>query len=184
MNLRAAHRYAQAIMDLGEELKSLDRISSDMASIEETIHNSKPLRAMLASPVVRPEQQLKVLNEVFGKQLSAELMSFMGLLVKKGRGGLLLGTAEEFRRMLDVKRNITTATITSAQALSEDQSMIIQAKLENMTGKRIRATFNLDPALKGGFVARIGDTLIDASLKHQLEVLHEQFKTGGAAILN
>jgi F-type H+-transporting ATPase subunit delta len=184
MDLRAAHRYAQALMDLAEETKSLDRLAVDMASIEETIHSSKPLRAMLASPIVRGEQQIAVLNEIFGKQVGAELMSFMRLLVKKGRAGLLLGTAEEFRKMLDVRRNITSATITSATPLSEDQSMIIQAKLENMTGKRIRAMFTTDPALRGGFIARIGDTLIDASLKHQLELLHEQFKTGGAPILN
>lgn len=171
-------------MDLAEERKTVDHIAQDMASIEETIHNSKPLRSMLASPVIRAEQQLKILTEVFGKQVGAEVMSFLTLLVKKGRAGLLLGTAEEFRKMLDVKRNITSATITSATALSEDQSMIIQAKLESMTGMRIRATFNTDPALKGGFLARIGDTLIDASLKHQLEMLHEQFKTGGSPILN
>jgi F-type H+-transporting ATPase subunit delta len=139
---------------------------------------------MLHSPVIKPEQQMKILTELFAKQVGAELMSFMTLLVGKGRGALLYATTQEFRKMLDAKRNIRTATITSAKPLSEDQSMIIQAKLENMTGKRIRATFNTDPALKGGFVARIGDTLIDASLRHQLEVLHEQFKTGGSAILN
>jgi F-type H+-transporting ATPase subunit delta len=171
-------------MDIGEEQKTLDRISLDMSAIEETIHNSKPLRAMLASPVVKHEQKLAVLNEVFSKQVSPEVISFMALLVKKGRAGLLAGTAEEFRKMLDVRRNITSATVTSAKPLSEDQSMIIQAKLETITGKRVRPTFTIDPLLKGGFVARIGDTLIDASLKHQLEVLHEQFKTGGSPILN
>ena len=184
MDLRAAHRYAQALMDLGEERKTLDQIALDMASIEETLHNSKPLRAMLASPVVRLEQQIDVLTRVFDKQVGREVMSFITLLVKKGRAGLLAGTAEEFRKMLDVRRNITSATITSATPLSEDQSMIIQAKLENMTGKRIRPTFNVDPALRGGFTARIDDMLIDASLRHQLEILHEQFKSGGAAILN
>ena len=184
MNLRIAHRYAQALMDLGEERKTLDKISEDLYTIEATIRDSRELRVMLASPVVKPDQKLKVLIEIFGKQLYLETMSFISLLVRKGRAEYLFVTAEEFRRMLDAKRNILHAEITSAIDLTEDQRMTLQAKLENLTGKRIRPEFQTDATLRGGFTARIGDQMVDASLRSQLELLREQFKHGGAPVLN
>jgi F-type H+-transporting ATPase subunit delta len=171
-------------MDLGEELHSLDKIAEDFLTIEATVHGSRELRAMLHSPVVKPLQKQSILQEIFGKQLHPETLSFITLLVKKGRSELLMATAQEFRRLLDVRRNITTAQVTSAVALTEAEQLTIQAKLESMSGKRVRSTFSIDPSLKGGFTARIGDTLVDASLKHQLEILREQFQRGGSAVLN
>jgi F-type H+-transporting ATPase subunit delta len=184
MNLRIAHRYAQALMDLGVERNSLEKISEDLIAVETTIRESRPLRAMLASPVVKPDQKLKIFTEIFGQQLHPETLSFVKLLVTKGRAEYLFATAEEFRRMLDTRRNILHADIASAIDLSDEQRLIVQAKLENMTGKRIRPEFRTDPSLVGGFVARIGDRMVDASIRHQLELLREQFKHGGAPVLN
>ena len=86
--------------------------------------------------------------------------------------------------MLDVKHNILHARIRSAVGLTEVERQQLIAKLERMTGKHVRAEFNADAALRGGFVARVGDDMIDASLKRQLERLREQFAQGGSPALN
>jgi len=184
MNRRVAARYATALMDLGEELKQLDKIAEDLRDIATTMHNSRELRVALMSPVVNQDRKGKIVMELFGKRFSAVTMKFMELLIQKGRAEFLLGTAEEFLRMLDEKRNILHAQVHSAVTLTEAEQMQIQAMLERMTSKRIKSEFLTDADLRGGFTARIGDQMIDASLRHQLETLREQFKTGGAPVLN
>ncbi len=184
MNRRVAARYAEALMELGEERKVLERLSEDLHDIEVTVKGSRELSIFLASPIVTPEQKLRVLNEIFGKRSSEITMKFVTLLVKKGRSEYVLATAEEFLRMLDARCNILRARIESATNLTEEEQMQLLAKLERMTGKRVRATFEIDPTLRGGFIARVGDALVDASLRHQLDLLREQFMQRGSAILN
>ncbi|MFI5202513.1 MAG: ATP synthase F1 subunit delta [Candidatus Kapaibacterium sp.] len=184
MNRRVAARYAHALMDLGEGMNVLDKLAEDLRDIEETIHGSRELTVFLMSPVATPDQKLRILSEIFGKRSSELTMKFITLLVRKARSEYLYATAEEFLRLLDAKRNILRARVESATKLTETEQMQLMAKLERMTGKHIRADFTLDPSLRGGFVARMGDEMVDASLKHQLELLREQFLQGGAPILN
>jgi F-type H+-transporting ATPase subunit delta len=184
MNRRVAARYAIALMDLGEELNILDRIAEDLRDIELTVHGSRELALALISPVINPDQKLNVLTEIFGKRCSEMTMKFVALLVRKGRSEYLLGTAQEFLEMLDKKNNVLHARIESAIGLSEEEQRQLVAKLERMTGKHVRSEFSLDPTLRGGFIARIGDQMIDASLKHQLDLLREQFSQSGSPVLN
>lgn len=184
MNRRVAARYALALMELGEELNILDQVAQDLRDIEETVRGSRELTLVLMSPVINPEQKLKLLTEIFGKRCSEMTMKFITLLIRKDRSEYVLGAAEEFLRMLDVKNQIVHAHVRSAVGLTETERQQLIAKLERMTGKHVRADFNTDPTLRGGFVARVGDDMIDASLKHQLERLREQFAQGGSPVLN
>lgn len=165
MNRRVAARYALALMDLGEEMKMLDALSDDLRDIEASMRASRELSMAIASPIISPERKLRIINEIFGKRFNGITIKFIELLIRKGRSEYLLATAEEFLAMLDVKRNIVNAKISSAIKLTEGEQMQLQAKLERMTGKRIRPEFLLDPNLRGGFAARIGDEFVDASLK-------------------
>jgi F-type H+-transporting ATPase subunit delta len=184
MNKRAAQRYAQALFEAAEQLEKLDVIFGDMQAIGMTLAGSRELRTLLASPIVKPDLKLRVLEEIFAKQISTESMKFIKLLVKKNRENLLMETTVEFRLLHEAKRGILHANVESAVELRETERAEITTKLEAMLGKKITPTFTIDPAIRGGFVARIGDTLIDASLRHQLEILREQFRHGGSAILN
>jgi F-type H+-transporting ATPase subunit delta len=184
MNQRVARRYAEALIGVGVEKNNLDELSRDMQAIETTLLESRELRNLLNSPVVRPDAKTKVLHEVFAGKIGNDSMLFIELLVKKGRADVIGDTVAEFRALVDTKRNIVHATIKSAVALSKTEEETITAKLEKMTGKTVVSKFTVDPSVRGGFVARIGDTMIDASLSHQLELLREQFKNGGSAVLN
>jgi len=184
MNRRIANRYALALLGLAEELSIVDQLAEDMRAVESTLRESKDLRVLLSSPVVSPERKLKILTEIFAKQVGSQSMGFISLLVRKGRSEYLFATADEFLNMLDAERGIVNARIKSASNLSEEQQKLVQAKLEQMTGKQVRPFFTIDPSLQGGFIARIGDELVDGSLSHQLELLREQFQRGGSPILN
>ena len=95
MNRRVAARYALALMELGEELKVLDRVADDLRDIEGTIRGSRELTLVLMSPVINPEQKLKVLTEIFGKRCSEMTMKFITLLIRKDRSEYLLGEPQK-----------------------------------------------------------------------------------------
>ena len=176
MDQRIALRYAQALMDIGKEKNSVNEIAGDMKVVFDALHDVHELKAMLHTPVIRPDIKRKVIHEVFQKHVSKDVMIFMDLLLRKGRGDVLDMTATEFLRLLDVDTNTVSATVTSARALDESAKQQIVSKLEKLTTKKVRASYAVDAALRGGFVAKVGDTLIDASLQHQLENLREEFK--------
>lgn len=178
MDNRIALRYASALVSIGKEKGTMEALAKDLNMISDTLHSSGDLRAVMHSPVIRPDAKRKVLLEIFKSHLSADTMSFIDLLVKKGRPELLVSVASEFQRLLDVENNVINADITSARELDEAAKKQIVAKLEERTGLKVRARYVIDPKIRGGFVAKIGDTLIDASLQHQLEMLRKDFKSG------
>lgn len=178
MDNRIALRYASALASIGKEKGTMEVLASDLNMISDTLHSSSDLRAVMHSPVIRPDAKRKVLVEIFKSHLSADTMTFIDLLVKKGRPQLLVSVASEFQRLLDVENNVINADITSARELDEAAKKQIVAKLEERTGLKVRAHYVIDPKIRGGFVAKIGDTLIDASLQHQLEMLRKDFKSG------
>ena len=184
MDQRIALRYAQALMDVGKEKNSVAEIARDMKVVHDALHEVHELKTMLHSPVIHPDAKRKVIHEVFGKHVSKDVMLFMDLLLKKGRGDVLDITTAEFLRLLDIDTNTVSALITSARTLDESAKQQIVSKLEKISKKTVRASYATDAALRGGFVAKVGDTLIDASLQHQLENLREEFKQGMIARVN
>ena len=184
MTNRIAYRYAHALLQSAEQPNTLERIGADMRLIKETLDEIPKLRATLASPVIRPHVLDTILQQIFGAHISKESLNFIALLIRKKRGNLLGVIAAEFQALLDSKNNLVNAEIKSATALDEDSRKKIVAKLKTFANADIRATYKVDPALRGGFVAKVGDTLIDASLAHQLEILREQFKDSGMHRLN
>jgi F-type H+-transporting ATPase subunit delta len=184
MTNRVAYRYALAILGEAEEKKMTARVASDMHIIEESLVENTLLRAVIATPVIRPQVLLNALNEIYGKHLSKEVMDLISLLVHKGRGDLLGSVAENFLLILDEKQNIATAHITSARELDNDSKEQILSKLKKVVKMDIRPFYKVDPSLRGGFIAKVGDTLIDASLRNQLELLRERLKHQGMANVN
>jgi F-type H+-transporting ATPase subunit delta len=184
MDQRIALRYAQALMDVGKEKNSVAEIARDMKVIHDALHEVHELKALLHTPVIRPDVKRKVLRGVFAPHVSKDVMLFLDLLVKKGRADVLDLTTAEFLRLLDEDTNTVSALITSARTLDEGAKQQIVSKLEKITTKTVRASYATDAALRGGFVAKVGDTLIDASLQHQLENLREEFKQGLIARVN
>ncbi|MDP4221049.1 MAG: ATP synthase F1 subunit delta [Bacteroidota bacterium] len=184
MDQRIALRYAQALMDIGKEKNSVAEIARDMKVVHDALHDVHELKALLHTPVIRPDTKRKVLHSVFGPHIGKDTMLFMDLLVKKGRADVLDLTTSEFLRLLDTDTNTVSALITSARTLDEGAKQEIVQKLEKLSSKSVRASYEVDPTLRGGFVAKVGDTLIDASLQHQLENLREEFKRGMIARVN
>jgi len=174
-NLRIARRYAEAVMDLATERNQMDRLSSDFELLQQAIRGSREFLVFLKSPVISTEKKQAVLAELFRSRLSDETINFLNLLTAKSREDVLPETVEEFFRLRDERQGIVTVEVRAPSELTPDQLKKIQRRFEEITQKKIQIAFVTDARVRGGFVAKVGDTIYDGSVRRQLELLRERF---------
>ncbi len=174
-DIRVARRYALALIDLAEEASQLDTVRKDMELVLQTVKRSRDLQLFLESPIIREDKKKQILSELFKGKISAMTTKFLELLAEKNREGLLPEIIGQFRELHNERLGIVEVLVTSAVKLTKTQQQELERQLEQYTNKKVTAKYGIDPVLKGGFVARIGDTVLDASVKRQLELLREKF---------
>lgn len=179
-NSRVARRYAHALMMTAESPKAIDEIAGDLESIKSVLAGSRELRRFIDSPIITAKKKLSILRELFSSRVSKITMSFLELLIEKRREGAILEVIEQYMTLRDSKYGIVNVDVSSAVEISPQQEKSLSEKLEQYTKKKVRVRFALDTALKGGLVVKIGDTVLDASVKRQLELMREQFMNGHA----
>lgn len=178
-NLRVARRYAAALMAAAETDSTIDRTAKDLEAIAAVMASSADLRRMVTSPVVSSAKKRAVFGEIFGSRIAEGTMGFIELLIRKQREFHLIDIIEQFGVLRDDKFGIVTVDVTSAVALSAAEEKDLHARLERFTGKKVRVRVAVDAAIRGGLIVRIGDTVRDASVTRQLELLRERFLTAG-----
>lgn len=177
-DFRILHRYATSLLETSIEKKNLDVITSDIQLLVETLDKSRQLQLMLESPVVKPEVKLNILKEIFSSKISKDSMDFIEFVISKQRENLLNSIGKRFLELRDEYLGIANVFITTASEFTNDQKSLLENKLEKILDKKVRLNFKTDLNLVGGFIAKVNDTLYDASIKHQLELLKKQFLTG------
>jgi F-type H+-transporting ATPase subunit delta len=169
-----ATRYANSLMMISEEKDTLNITIEEVSLIKNTMEASRELRVFLDNPVIHSEMKGRVLKELFDTRVSSDLTNFLQFLVKKGRENLLLEISKRFLFLSNQKLNRVDVDIVSAIELDDKQKEEIKIKLEKMVNKTITPSFKVDTSIIGGFKARFSDTVVDASVKHQLELLRKK----------
>lgn len=172
---RVARSYAEAFMDLAEEKKLLDRVAEDLRLIQRSATASKELAIFLKSPVINREKKESIFAELFRSSVSPLTMNFLSLLTEKGREDILLEIIEQFFSLSDERMGIVHVEVKGVVELTDDQNKQLRQRLETYTKKKVRFSFSIDRQLKGGFVAKVADTVFDGSVKRQLELMKERF---------
>ena len=175
VNVRVARRYAQAMVELAEQQHSVDLFASDLEMMREAINGSAELRLFLKSPIIGKVRKMEVLKLLFGGKVGETVFQFIGLLAEKGREDILSDIINQFFAIRDERQGILNADVRTAVDFLKEQTSQLQSSLESYSKKRVRIKFSVDKQLRGGFVARIGDTVFDGSIKRQLELLRERF---------
>lgn len=179
-NSRVGRRYAQALMMTAESTKAIDQLAGDLETIKQLFDADRTFRLFVNSPVVPAEKKMLVFREIFGKKIGKASMEFLEMITHKGREHALPVIVDQFLALRDEKYGIVNVDVSSAVEITKQQQESLTAKLEQFTRKKVRIRFSQDKALQGGLMVRIGDTVLDASVKHQLEVMRERFAHGHA----
>jgi F-type H+-transporting ATPase subunit delta len=177
-NVRVARRYALALMGAAEDQKALDRTTKDLALLEGMLKVSRELRLLLVSPIISVRKKAKVFKELLGERVGAVTMTFVNLMISRNREAVLGDVIGEYSALLDERMGIVNVDVKAAIELVPLEEGNLQAALEKYTRKKVRIRFTLDKAIKGGLVVKIGDTVLDGSVRRQLELLRERFAMG------
>jgi len=181
-NLRIARRYAKALMLIGKEDGQAEVYRNQLGAVAELLEGSKSLEQALCNPLYHTEGRRKVLVALLDKLGLAPVMkSFLILLFDKGRLPFIGAIHQYDEKLADELKGVARATLVSAVALSEETVEKIRATLSEKTGKDIVLEVRQDPSLIGGIVTRIGDLVLDGSIKTQLLNMRETLKRGESA---
>ena len=178
-NLAIARRYAKALLLIGKEDGQTETYREELAEISVLIEKEKSLEQAINNPLYNAEGRKKVLVSIIEKMgLSGVMKSFLTLLFDKGRFVYLSSINDFYQKLADELKGISRASLVSATEHSSETVEKIRATLSEKTGKDIILDVEQDPGLIGGIVTRIGDLVLDGSIKTQLLNMRESLKRG------
>jgi len=169
-------RYTAALASAAEERGFLDQVAEDAEALADLLASSEDLRAFVEDPFALPEQKKAVLRNLLEGKVQEVTLGFLALLCEKRRERSLGEILQMFATLMDEKRGIVTATVQSAQELTDAQRDQLTERLTKFSGKQVRLETEVDPSLKAGFVARLGDQVFDGTVESRLGRLHRELR--------
>ena len=170
---QVSKNYAKALVSLEIDEKGLLK---DFRNILETFRSSDDLRNILSNPTINLDQKLKITEDIFKSKISDDSYRFLILLIEKNRLNLLDEIYESTISELDRQNNIQTISVTSAVELNDEFKLKILKLFEKKLNKTIKPEWIIDREIIAGLSIKIGDTLIDTSLKNKIKNLSKIIK--------
>jgi F-type H+-transporting ATPase subunit delta len=168
---RVAHRYAQALLDLSTEKNVVEKVNADMLQLSSVCKDSQDFVNLLSSPIVDSNKKSEIFKAIFDSKMEKMSMEFMELILKNSRENIIPEIAKGFVSLYKKKNNILDVTVISATKLDIATKDQIITKIKASFDGTIEMIEKVDPELIGGFIVRIDDKQIDASIASQLSNL-------------
>lgn len=170
---KVAGRYAKALLDLAIEQKKVESVVGDMHFLLQTSKEARDFQLLIDSPIINSDKKIAIFKLVF-EQFEEITMSFVELITKNRREDYLPAIAAEFDAQVKAYKGIVPITLTSAVALEQSTKDKILAKVQSSIEGTLEVTEVIDASLIGGFMVKMGDTQIDASVSNQINNLKQR----------
>lgn len=171
-NTIIADRYSQALVETAKEGKlTFGKISEDLTKISTILEQSKDLGEFLNNPLRSIEDKKEIIGRVFSEEIDTLMVNFLKILVDKNRFSLFNDILNAYRETLDDINNISKVRVTSAVEMTKEAQDKLKSKLEEKLKKKVVFDMDINPDIIAGLVIKIGDNVVDMSLKHKLEDL-------------
>lgn len=175
-----AGRYATALFELAKEEAKLEQVAADLTRFNEALDAVDDMKRLVKSPVFSADEQGRALAAILDKiEIEGLTKNFLLLVAKNRRLFATPDMIRAFRAMLARERGETGATVTSAAKLTESQITALRQALQAALGKKVMLDEQVDPALLGGLVIKVGSSMIDTSLRTRLNSLKVAMKEVG-----
>jgi F-type H+-transporting ATPase subunit delta len=172
-----ALRYANAIFELAAEERAVEAVEADFVMLKSLLKQSPELTRLVRSPLFSREDQARGMEAVLAKAGASDLTrKLILLLAQKRRLFALTNIIGAFEQLLARDRGEVAAEVISARALSAAETAELRTVLKNKLGREPRLTAQVDPALLGGLVLKVGSRMIDSSLRSKLDGLRAAMK--------
>ncbi|MGH2514787.1 MAG: ATP synthase F1 subunit delta [Ktedonobacterales bacterium] len=173
-----ARRYAEAVFEIGEQSETIERWRDDLRVLGEYFGNAR-LAFILNEPKIPYQRKAAIVRDLLSAKLRSEALNLALMLVERGLVGIAPRISSEYERLYNDYRGQAVAQVTTAIPLDDEMRTRLTRELQEITGKRILLEERVDPSILGGAIARVGDTLIDGSLRRRFAVLRGQIAAGG-----
>ena len=173
--VRAAVRYAKALLQLAQEKNLVETVIADVKLIHNTIEENRELGLMLKSPLIRGEKKGSILASIFGSKINQLTLKFVQLVVDHKRENSLLAICDMFINKYNELKNIAIVSITTTQTLTEELKAEVVTKIKSeYKFSEVELIENIDESLIGGMILRIGDKQLDASIRRKLTNIKQE----------
>ena len=172
-----AKRYAKALFAIGKEDGKYEAYNEALQGVAGLVADNPEVEDALTNPLYPIDVREKVMAGMIQSMEVDQIMgNFLNLLVQKKRAEIIPEIAEAFQIMVDEDKNISHGTVISAIELDTELQDKVQKTLEKLTGKKVELTTSVDPSIIGGIIAKVGDLVMDGSIKTQLASLKDSIK--------
>jgi F-type H+-transporting ATPase subunit delta len=171
-----ARRYAGAIFDLANKHNTLDRTLEDVKEIAALFAHRK-LAYLLREPKISIKRKETAIREALASRVLPTSLNLALLIVQRELVDYMPNIATELEKLVLDYRNQAVAEVITAAPLDEKQQAQVKKALESRTGKNILLQTRIDPSILGGIIARVGDQVIDSSVRYRLATLQERLLT-------
>jgi F-type H+-transporting ATPase subunit delta len=166
-----ARNYAETLLELARRAGDLRGWGDLIEQVSDAVETDRRLRIFLESPRVSGQQKKEVIQKAFGGALSREFVRFLQALVTHRRQMLIPAIAHEYHDLVDQVEGRIHASVTVARDADEADRQVIATQLSRALGKDVVPHFHVNPAILGGVVVRVGDTVLDGSIRRRLAAL-------------
>jgi F-type H+-transporting ATPase subunit delta len=170
---KAASRYAKALLELAIEQGNLEKVAADMAYMHKVCSEEKEFVILLNSPIIKSDKKISIFNSLFGDFDRLSSM-FIDLIAKNRREYMLGDIAASFDAQLKAHKGIVPVTLISAKALNAKTKDMIMEKISASVKGKLEVNEEIDESLIGGFIVRMDDKQIDASIATQFKNLKQR----------
>lgn len=173
---RVAARYAKSFLDLTMEQGILEQAYADMKLIADVAAENPELISLLKSPIIKTDKKQAILKEIFGAKINKVTSAYLQLITSRRRETYLPEVAQEFISQYKEKKKILTAVIITANGIDDNIRQRVIDLVKDSKNTEVVLQEKINKALIGGFILRIGDKQVDASIARKLNNLKRNFK--------
>lgn len=163
--------YSKALFDIAVELNLLDRIYNEFEIIVNSLKEYPSFYEIIISPKISGTEKKIIIDKIFKEKISKEFTDFIDLLIDKRRIDFIKDIFSEFKLLNNEYKGLVIAKVESVISLEKEQIKDLEIKLNKLTGKTVTVNNIINPDIVGGLVIRVGDKIIDGSVKLKLENL-------------
>jgi F-type H+-transporting ATPase subunit delta len=167
------HGYAAGLLEVARAEGAVDRVGAELYRIARALETSSELRLALSDPRLPPARKQGIVEDLLGGRVLPLTLNLVSFVVAAGRSSDLPAIADRLAEQAAAERDRAIAEVRTAFELDEETVRRLTESLSRATGKRVEVKTVVDPSLIGGLVTRVGDTVIDGSLRHRLEGLRQ-----------
>lgn len=172
-----ARRYAMAVFDLARRNSTIERTLEDVKAIAQLFSNRR-LAYLLREPKIPTQRKEKAIRQALADKVLPTSLNLALLVVQRQLVDYMPAIAKELEQLVLDYNNQAIAQVTTAAPMDEQQRTLVQKALERMVGKSIIMQTRVDPSILGGVIARVGDEVIDGSVRYRLSALQRRLLDG------